>query len=115
MTTTEATTMERVRRMNRNEFTKTVKTALRNRSGKAWSVTGGTGTAYGWVTITSPKSRQIQGGYMSPEDIAELASLLKTSVHPQGVNIPSQSDYYAVFLDRAEGREPTTTATPNWD
>jgi len=43
--------------MNRNEVIKVIKENLKKRSGKSWSVTGGRGTAYGWITIDSPPSR----------------------------------------------------------
>lgn len=34
-----------------------VRTALKARSGKTWSVRGGRGTAYGWIKIDVPKDR----------------------------------------------------------
>jgi len=37
--------------MDRNETIKTIRAALRRRSGKLWSVTGGRGTAWGWLSI----------------------------------------------------------------
>lgn len=43
--------------MDRNETITAIRTALKNRSGKQWSVTGGRGTAWGWISISSPKSR----------------------------------------------------------
>lgn len=42
---------------SRDTFIKAVKKALQTRSGKTWSVTGGRGTAYGWVTISVPPKR----------------------------------------------------------
>src|SRR4030065_1969408 len=76
-----------------------IKRALESRSGKRWSVTGGTGTAYGWLHIDAPPSRRTwrdrprpgatglgtyaedyepydsgqPGGSSSPADQAELA------------------------------------------
>lgn len=35
-----------------------IKAGLVARSGRQWSVTGGRGTAYGWITISSPKARR---------------------------------------------------------
>lgn len=43
--------------MERNEAIAAIRTALKARSGKAWSVTGGRGTAWGWITISVPPSR----------------------------------------------------------
>jgi hypothetical protein len=42
----------------RNETIKAIKTSLQARSGKPWSVTGGRGTAYGWLKIDAPPKRQ---------------------------------------------------------
>ena len=44
--------------MDRNETIIAIRTALKNRSGKQWSVTGGTGTAWGWIKISVPPSRR---------------------------------------------------------
>jgi hypothetical protein len=43
--------------MDRDETIKQIKTALQRRSGKTWSVTGGRGTDWGWITITAPPKR----------------------------------------------------------
>ena len=59
--------------MDRNETIKRIRTALRKRSGKAWSVKGGRGTAWGWIQIDAPPSRRNFDGYqMSPSDRAQL-------------------------------------------
>ncbi|MBL8518170.1 MAG: hypothetical protein JNM76_14510 [Betaproteobacteria bacterium] len=102
--------------MNRNEVIAAIKAALKARSGKTWSVTGGRGTAYGWITISSPPARRLEFGYMSAEDRAELAKLLgKSSVHQQGESIPAASDYYQEYIDRANGRTPSKIGQPYWD
>lgn len=94
-----------------------IKHALRARSGKAWSVKGGRGTSWGWITIIAPPARCNQFGSMSPEDAAELAGLLglDAAVHHQGVSIPASRAYRREYLDRAAGRTPTALATPYWD
>ena len=102
--------------MNRNEVIKRIKTALQKRSGKTWSVTGGRGTAYGWITISAPPTRCIDGWKMPESDQKELAALLgKESVHHQGESIPGQNDFYQEYIDRAEGRTPARIGKPNWD
>lgn len=116
--------------MDRNETIKTIKTALKRRSGKSWSVTGGRGTAYGWIRISAPPTRTIydregnilpenkrQFGYMSPTEREELGQLLGMNkpVHLQGENIPSSNAYYQEYIDRAEGREPTKRGETYWD
>jgi hypothetical protein len=129
---------------NRTETIKRIKTALQRRSGKAWSVTGGRGTARGWLTIDAPPARRTWGcrlkaGAMtdrpedyeacdtgepdrdtSPQDRAELCVLLGfdndgRNVSNQGVSVPSSGDHYAEFIDRAEGRTPAKIAQVYWD
>ena len=125
--------------MDRNETMSAIKRNLQRRSGKAWSVTGGRGTAWGWVTIDAPPARRtghwikregtagnpgdyddvdtgVKGGHMTAADRAELATLLGLeAVHFQGESIPAGFDYYREYVDRAEGRAPTVTGKPYWD
>ena len=44
----------------RAEVTKRIKTALFEKTGIRFSVTGSTGTAYNWITITAPKGRRVK-------------------------------------------------------
>lgn len=130
--------------MDRNETIKKIRTALKLRSGRGWSVTGGRGTAYGWIKIDAPPSLCTWsyrpkagagecpppgnefweeydtgevGHHMSPADRDRLAKLLGLNepVHVQGVSIPSSNDYYAEYIDRAEGRTPNVVGEPYWD
>ncbi len=126
--------------MDRNETVKRIKTALQKRSGKSWSVTGGQGTAYGWITIEAPPSRRTEkhrlkstatgtaptdyevwdsglpGGNTPTVERNELAALLGLkNVHCQGVSIPAGDDYYQEYINRAEGRTPTKLGQPYWD
>jgi hypothetical protein len=94
---------------------RTIRAALKRRSGKAWSVTGGNGTAWGWIHIHVPPAKRA-GSMMSDEARAELGTLLGLPpVHPQGVSIPASGDYRREYIDRAEGRTPSTLGTPYWD
>ena len=43
----------------RSVVTKRIKAALKRKTGKTWSVTGGRGTGYCWLTVHSPKSRRV--------------------------------------------------------
>jgi hypothetical protein len=100
---------------DRNVTIAAIRKALRARSGKAWSVTGGSGTAWGWIRIHVPPAKR-SGSMMSDEARAELGTLLGLPpVHPQGVSIPSSNDYYREYTDRAEGRTPSKIAQPYWD
>jgi len=125
---------------DRDDTIKRIKTALERRSKKKWSVTGGRGAAWGWITIDAPPARrtwghrlkagafmnrpedyegydtQQPGGYITPQDKAELAKLLGLeTVHDQGVSIAASNDYYREYIDRAEGRTPAKIAQPYWD
>jgi len=114
--------------MDRNETIKRIRAALKKRSGKPWSVTGGRGTAWGWLNITAPPKRctghgvQIPGsvgmnpedyeykdtgepnGNLNPAEQKELAQLLSLPdpVHHQGESIPAKD--WQEYIDRAEGR-----------
>ena len=109
---------------------KLIREALKKRSGKVWSVTGGTGTAYGWLRIDAPPARRIydsagnktasgasDSGYMHPAEQAELGRLLglKDPVHHQGESIPASSNHYREFIMRARGQEPTVRGEQYWD
>ena len=80
-----------------------IRTALKRRSGKPWSVRGGRGTSWGWITITSPPKRQNEYGYLTDEDRKELARLLGLEkVHNQGVLIDTESKTRQEYAIRAE-------------
>ena len=101
--------------LSRNAVITRLKTALRARSGRAWSVTGGRGTAYGWITIDTMPSRRTDDQART-EDQKELARVLGLDgVHRQGVRIPASHDYYREYIDRAEGRTPSVIVHPYWD
>jgi hypothetical protein len=64
-----------------------------------------------------PPARRNEFGLMSDEDRTLLGSLLGLSgpCHAQGESVGASSDYYAEYVDRAEGRAPSKVATPYWD
>lgn len=141
----EETVTRLVGKLDRNGVIKAIKTALQKRSGKAWSVTGGRGTAWGWIHIDAPPARQTwtsvpkphnpgghlpgvenwdnidtgkPGGHTSPADRAELAKLLGVDLVQTsgGVGVPSSSDYYREYLHRAMfGHPGSFNAKPYWD
>lgn len=122
-----ATAVEPPTVFTRDEAIRRIRTALKARSGKTWSVTGGRGTGYGWITIDAPPARRTANfdggprtsdfhGYMTLEDRAELARLLSVeNVYAQGINIPASHDYRREYVDRAEGRTPSVIGEPYWD
>src|SRR5690348_3399841 len=101
---------------DRDEAIKTIRAALKRRSGKTWSVRGGTGTAYGWITISAPPAR-CDDGYMSEADAAELADLLgfDCPVSQQGVEVPASTNHRQEYIDRAEGHAPSVYGVSYWD
>jgi len=129
---------------DRDETIRRIRAALKRRSGRAWSVKGGRGTAWGWIRIDAPPARRTwrhrprpgytentapggdrgweaydtgdPGGSMGPADRLELAKLLGLElIRDQGVSIAANSDYYREYIDRAEGREPSVIGKPYWD
>lgn len=44
---------------DRDEGIKRIRKALKAKTGKTWSVTGGRGTAWGWITVEAPPRRRI--------------------------------------------------------
>jgi hypothetical protein len=103
--------------LNSRDVIAAIKAGLQARSGKSWSVTRGRGTAYGWLTISSPPARRVNNYYMSDADRAELAGLLgfDRPVHTQGVSIAAGHDYYREYLSRSAGLTPLENARPYWD
>jgi hypothetical protein len=130
---------------NRSAVIKFIKTQLQTRSGKAWSVTGGKGSAYGWLTVDAPPARRTfrnipapgneiaqspgsenwieiddtsaEFGHTGPADRTELANLLGLDrpVHHQGYSIAAATEYYREAMERAAGLPVTKIAQPYWD
>jgi len=116
LTENEVMTIKLLASQGRDEVIQAIRQALKRRTGRAWSVTGGRGTAWGWITITSPPARQVNHR-ITDEDGKELGEVLGLGPsHHQGINIPSQTDYYREFLCRAiHGHAGPFTSTPQWD
>jgi hypothetical protein len=103
--------------LRRDDVVAAIRSALKDRSGKSWSITGGRGTAYGWLKIASPKARAAdKWGSMTAEECAELAALLGLGrVNAGGESVPAGHDYYRQYLDLAERGETAIHARPYWD
>lgn len=128
----------------RSATIKAIRSALKARSGKAWSVTGGRGTAYGWIKVEAPPARctwtsvpkpdnvsrlpgienwdevdtNQPGGCMGPYDRELLGTLLGLGkpTHRQGESIPASTEYRRLYLARALfGTSGGLTASPYWD
>lgn len=130
-----ATEAPKPERLDRNTAIKRIRRALKIRTGRTWSVTGGRGTAWGWIKISAPPKRRIYNfeggtdghtGYMGIEDRVLLAAILGVNqsaknhgetpmVHPQGESVPASSGHYREYVDRAEGNEITEYGVTYWD
>ncbi|WP_099024339.1 hypothetical protein [Mycolicibacterium palauense] len=105
---------------DRDTAIKAIRAALKERSGKTWSVRGGTGTAWGWITISAPPKR-IVNYRMTTEDTAELYALLGIDRAPRGdgreqsITVADHPDYRREYVARAQGRDPEVIAQPYWD
>lgn len=113
-------------RLDRDDAIKLIREALKKRSGKAWSVTGGRGTAWGWIRIDAPPARRkydsegnpssSEWGYTSPAEQLELSRLLGLErPEHQGHSVPASSDHYREYVERARGQTPTVYGTQYWD
>lgn len=93
-----------------------IRAALRRRTGRPWSVTGGRGTAWGWITISSPPARRVGYGYLSDADRAMLAAAMGLDrVHQQGVSVPASGADRRWYRARAEGLPTGPAPEPYWD
>jgi hypothetical protein len=114
--------------LDRASVIKRIREALQRRTGRTWSVTGGKGTAYGWLTIDAPPARRTFGsdgttpstsewGSMSADDRETLYTALGLDVpsYSTNVSVPSSNDYYREYIDRAEGRPVAKQAESYWD
>lgn len=45
--------------IERKNAVRRIKAALKQKTGKTWSVHGDRGTAWGWITVEAPKSRRV--------------------------------------------------------
>lgn len=103
--------------LDRDETITGIRAALKRRSSKRWSVRGGRGTTWGWITIIAPPARRGVYNEMSDEDCKELGELfgLERPAHCQGLTVPASTQYRQEYLARAEGRQPDVIAEPYWD
>lgn len=102
--------------MDRDTAIARIRAALKSRSGKPWSVKGGRGTAWGWITITAPPARRNECNRLQPTDREELRGLFGPEmVDDSGIQIPASDAYYQHWVERAETGATSTTPQPYWD
>lgn len=100
---------------DRNATIAALRAELKRRTGRSWSVTGGRGTAWGWIRISAPPARLGDFGTMTADDLATLSAALGKDVHHQGESVPASREYRREYLERAAGLPVTAVATPYWD
>ncbi len=100
----EADPLYPVLKEGRSAVTRKMRQLLRKRSGKTWSVKGGRGTGWGWLTIAAPPSR-MDNWRMTEEDQAELSILLDEKAHCQGVSVSSDSWWHYLKACRGDFSE----------
>ncbi len=103
--------------MTRADAIRRIKAALRTRTGRAWSVTGGRGTAYGWIHVASFE-REFDGWQMTEEHRAILGRIF----HRDGSPVPCQyysidpgNQEYAVALAEGAADAQGLYRAPGWD
>ena len=135
-----ANTVIEERAKDRATTIEAIRKALKARSGKTWSVSGGRGTAWGWIKVDAPTARRTMSHRLKPgcndwpdnyeeydtgeaghlttrADREQLASLLGMTLSEcqTPVSIPADYHYRQEYIDRAEGRAPRVIGTPYWD
>lgn len=100
--------------MDRNEAIAEIRKALKARTGRTWSVTGGKGSSWGWITVTAPPKRSPGYGEMNADDMAVLGKALDMDVHHQGYMVPASSAHRREAVARAQGL-PYEVAAAYWD
>jgi len=100
--------------MDRDEAITAIKAALKAR-GLRFSVTGGRGTAWGWISV-KPMPATLKG----LDHDARAAKYREVSqafgLSGSGdVSIAASDAYRREYLERAQGLQPTAIAEPYWD
>jgi hypothetical protein len=122
--------------IDRDEAIKRIRQALKQKTGKSWSVTGGRGTSWGWITVQAPPRRRVsvrsipgkenedlyydrveeykaegENHYTSRAECKELARAFGVdNVHNQGLGIgPDRREAYVAAV---EGVEPEEEEAP---
>jgi hypothetical protein len=113
--TLSVTTEDLAKDLSRDTVIKGLRAALKARTGLTWSVTGGRGTAWGWIRVSAPPKR-MEGYLMSQEDQEILSGAMDLGTYSlrQGYSIADQSDARLDVLQRANGLAPSGW-TRGWD
>lgn len=100
---------------NRNDVIAKIKAALKFR-GLRYSVTGGRGTGWGWITIDLlPSVYKKLNDEERETAYHELGNNFGEDHGYTSINIPANMGYYHEYIDRANGRTPSVRGVPYWD
>lgn len=100
---------------SRNNVIQRIKTALAKR-GYKYSVTGGRGTAWGWIHIDLlPAELKLLTPEKRNEAYRRLNEALGISHASSGVSVAASTAHYREYVDRADGRTPGKIAEAYWD
>jgi hypothetical protein len=99
---------------SRDDTIQKINAALKAR-GLRYSVTGGRGTAWGWITIDL-----MPAVYNGLDEAGRTAAYRKLGddfleARRTSISIPAGSDYYREYIERAQGLKPAVCGTPYWD
>lgn len=89
---------------------KVIRTALRARSGKTWSVRNDRGTAWGWLTIRVPDSRAD-----NRDELRELNALFGVSGTSNCIGVADTPNHRREYVALACGHVPTVHGVAYWD
>ncbi len=96
----------------RDEAIERIRAALKVKTGKSWSVRGGSGTSWGWIDVLPLPREQPEKGQMSPEQSRALADAfgIDVPVHYQGLSI--SPDERSAYVARVERADPSPAVPP---
>ncbi len=86
---------------DRDEAIKAIRAALKRRTGRAWSVTGGRGTAWGWITITAPPKRRTGVHVKNPDWDPDRSQILNPR-NPEYVLVDSGESQQFGYMTPAD-------------
>lgn len=106
---------------SRNDAIKAIRAALRKRHLR-YSVTGGRGTAWGWIHIDlmpaefkAPFSPEHSAAINAKRAVMYRAFGLNPGMESGSISVAASRDYYQEYIDRANGRAPSVIGQPYWD
>ena len=90
--------------IDRDDAIKRIRKALKKKTGKSWSVTGGRGTAWGWVTVSAPPLRRVWHNQIKPFDPSMPGSCWRETIEeiPIAKDDPKRAYGYTSLEDCRE-------------